>query len=85
MFCNLLKEIIGTRLQYLFEYAISFAIVDYYGSNGTECLDFKSVREYSPKLLRRDQYLYRLLTCSELDSFILMCKDLVRAEEEEEE
>ena len=85
MFAILLNEIIDTRLQYLFEYAISVAIVDYYGSNGVECLEFKSAREYCPKLLRQDQYLYKLLTCSKLDSFISMCKELVHVEEDEEE
>jgi hypothetical protein len=78
MLCALLDEIVCSRLQYVFEYSIGVAIVDYYGSNGIKPLVINDAREYASKLLRRDQYLYRLLTSSSLDSFISMCKELTR-------
>lgn len=82
MLCTILDEIVCSRLQYIFEYAIGVAIVDYYGSDRVECLEFNRAREYAPKLLRHDQYLYRLLTCSSLKTFISLCKQLRQEQQE---
>jgi len=65
MFSALLQSMIGSRLQYLFEYAISVAI-SAVRNNGDarrlESLALTSARKYSEKLLRKNLELYLLLS-----------------------
>jgi hypothetical protein len=61
MLVTLLEEIVGTRLQFMFEYAISDAISDYRKRNGDRDLKVDLAREYSTKLLHKDMELYNLL------------------------
>jgi len=61
MMCILLEEIIGSPLQYLFEYAISIAIAEYRNTEGVSPLVLDEARKFRPKLLRKDLDLYTLL------------------------
>ena len=61
MMCIVLEEIIGSSLQYLFEYAISVAIAEYQNTDGVYPLVLDEARKFRPKLLRKDLDLYTLL------------------------
>jgi len=60
MLSILIDEISYSRLQYLFEYAISIAIDEYRRRNKTP-LEFKAAGALSDKLMRKDMKLYILL------------------------
>jgi len=60
MLSILIDEISCSRLQYLFEDAISIAIDEYRRRNRTH-LEFKAARGLSDKLIRKDMNLYILL------------------------
>ena len=66
MLSILIDEISYSRLQYLFEYAISLAIDEYRRRNKAP-LEFKAVRRFANKLLRKDMNLYILLTGSDVN------------------
>jgi hypothetical protein len=57
----LLEEVIGSPLQYLFEYAISIAIAEYRNTEGVSPLVLDEAQKFRPKLLRKDLDLYTLL------------------------
>jgi len=61
MMCILLEEIIGSPLQYLFEYAISIAMAEYQNTEGNSTLVLNEARKYQSKLLRKELDLYTLL------------------------
>lgn len=62
MLCILLEEIIGSALQYLFEYAISTAIAVYVHTKGElSPTDFCHSPKYWPQLLRNELYRCALL------------------------
>jgi hypothetical protein len=65
VFSTLLNEMCGSRLQYIFEYAISLAIAEYLRVNTTIPFKLDTSRKYADKLLRKDLELYSLLTGSE--------------------
>jgi hypothetical protein len=56
--CILLEEIVGSPLQYLFEYAISTAIAEHQNTEGVFPLVLDEARKFGPKLLRKDLDLY---------------------------
>ena len=60
MLAILIDEISYSRLQYLFEYAISIAIDEYRRRNRAP-LEFKTARGYANKLMRKDMNLFILL------------------------
>lgn len=62
MLSILLKEICTSRLQFLFEYAISVAITDYKMQDNAPALEFEMAKRYNDNLLRRDMNLYCLLS-----------------------
>ena len=62
MLSILLKEICTSRLQFLFEYAISVAIADYKMQDNAPALEFEMAKRYNDNLLRRDMNLYCLLS-----------------------
>lgn len=66
MLSILVDEISHSRLQYLFEYAISIAIGEYRRQNETP-LEVKATRSLADKLMRTDMNLYSLLTNSDVD------------------
>ena len=66
MLSILIDEISYSRLQYLFEYAISIAIDEYRRRNKAP-LEFKAARRFADKLMRKDMNLYILLTGSDVD------------------
>ena len=66
MLSILIDEISYSRLQYLFEYAISIAIDEYRRRNKAP-LEFKAARRFADKLIRKDMNLYILLTESDVD------------------
>lgn len=61
MMCILLEEIIGSPLQYLFEYAISIAIADYQSTEGVSPLVLDNARKYEVQLLHKELDVYTLL------------------------
>jgi hypothetical protein len=63
---TLLDEICDSRLQYIFEYAISLAITEYQHENGVILLKLEMSRKYMNSLLRRDTELYSLLKRSDI-------------------
>jgi hypothetical protein len=68
MMCILLEEIIGSPLQYLFEYAISIAIAEYQNTEGVSPLVLDEARKFGPQLLRKNLDLYTLIGNLELES-----------------
>ena len=68
MMCILLEEIIGSPLQYLFEYAISIAIAEYQNTEGVSPLVLDEARKFGPKLLRKNLDLYTLIGNVEIES-----------------
>jgi len=68
MMCVLLEEIIGSPLQYLFEYAISIAILEYQNTEEVAPLRLDKACKFSPKLLRKDLDLYAVLRNVETES-----------------
>lgn len=65
VFNTLLDEVCGSRLQYIFEYAISLAIAEYLRVNSPIPFKLDTSRKYADRLLRKDLELYSLLTGSE--------------------
>jgi len=57
----LLEEIINSPLQYLFEYAITIAILDYQNMKSAPLLILNEASKLGPKLLRKDLDLYIIL------------------------
>jgi hypothetical protein len=68
MMCILLEEIIGSPLQYLFEYAISIAIAEYQNMEGVSPLVLDEARKFGAKLLRKSLDLYTLVGNVEIES-----------------
>ena len=64
MLSILIDEISYSRLQYLFEYAISIAVDEYRRRNKAP-LEFKVARRFVDRLMRKDLNLYILLTGSD--------------------
>lgn len=62
MLSILLEEIIDTRLQFLFEYAVSIAIEDYRRRDAVLPMNLELSRKYADKLLRKDLSLFALLS-----------------------
>ena len=61
MMCILLEEIIGSPLQYLFEYVINIAIAEYQNMESASPLVLNEARKFGPKLLRKNLDLYTIL------------------------
>ena len=61
MMCVLLEEIIGSPLQYLFEYAIDVAISEYHNIEQTPLM-FREACRFGSKLLRKNLGLYTILS-----------------------
>ena len=61
MMCILLEEIIGSPLQYLFEYVINIAIAEYQNMEPASPLVLNEARKFGPKLLRKNLDLYTIL------------------------
>jgi hypothetical protein len=59
--CILLEEIIGSPLQYLFEYVINIAIVDYQNMETASPLVLNKACKFGSKLLRKNLNLYTIL------------------------
>jgi hypothetical protein len=68
MMCILLEEIIGSPLQYLFEYTISIAIAEYQNTEGVSPLVLDEARKFGPKLLQKNLDLYTLIGNVEIES-----------------
>lgn len=62
MFSALLDSIIGSTLQYIFEYAISHAISLAEENGGLKCVALTSARKYSGRVDRKNLALYRLVS-----------------------
>jgi hypothetical protein len=62
MLSELLEGVIGSRLQYLFEFAISVAIDSCRKRSGRCDLMFELSRKYAHRLLRKDLELYGILS-----------------------
>ena len=66
MLSILIDEISYSCLQYLFEYAISI-VIDECRRQNKASLEFRAVRRFVNKLIRKDMNLYILLNGSDVD------------------
>jgi len=82
MLSVLIDEISYSRLQYLFEYAISIAIDEYRRQNQTP-LEFKAAKRFAEKLMRKNMNLYILLTGSGVDENVELQVDKRRIVDED--
>jgi hypothetical protein len=62
MLAELLEGFVGSRLQYIFEFAISVAIGSYRNRGGECDFIFELSRKYACRLLRKDLELYEILS-----------------------
>ena len=61
MMCILLEEIVGSPLQYLFEYVINIALAEYQNMESASSLMLNEACKFGPKLLRKNLDLYTIL------------------------